>query len=99
MISNPERFNLRNLLELYSSFTSQSPEQAVASLSGSDMASFKTLLADVLAEKICPIGNEISRLKQDKAFLDSVLNEGSEYAESLSQQTIMEVKQTVGLLR
>mmetsp|Transcript_11511 Transcript_11511/g.14933 ORF Transcript_11511/g.14933 Transcript_11511/m.14933 type:complete len:305 (+) Transcript_11511:262-1176(+) len=99
VISNPERFNLRNLLELYSSFTNQSPEQAVASLSGSDMASFKNLLVGALVEKICPIGDEIARLKKDKAFLDSVLNEGSKYAESLSQQTILEVKQTVGLLR
>jgi len=97
VLTSAERQNLRNLIGLYSAFTEQSMQDSVEELKGQNMATFKSSLIEVLIANICPIGDEILRLQQDKTYLDNVLAQGRDHAESISSKTILEVKDIIGL--
>tara|TARA_B100000214_G_C23439239_1_gene388402 strand:- start:19 stop:222 length:204 start_codon:yes stop_codon:yes gene_type:complete len=67
-------------------------------MKGKDFSKFKGELSDLLVSKICPIGKEIKKLKQDETYLKKVLAEGTSRAKSMAEKNLKEVKEIVGFL-
>ena len=51
-----------------------------------------------LIEKICPIGKEIKKLLNDKKYLISILNNGTEKADSISSIKLKKIHEKIGFL-
>ena len=54
-------------------------------------------LIDILVEHICPIGEEIARLRGDTEYLSSVLASGAETASEIAESTMKDVRRSIGL--
>ncbi len=87
-----------NLLNIYSFITSKTLEETLKIMKGKDFSKFKGELSDLLVSKICPIGKEIKKLKQDETYLKKVLAEGTSRAKSMAEKNLKEVKEIVGFL-
>lgn len=92
--NRPEIFNLLNI---FSAALDRDPALIAAQYETSGNGKFKTDLADALVAKLSPIQSELSKLKNDKAYLENVLNEGKNSARATATKTKEEVFKIVGL--
>ena len=65
---------------------------------GKDFSSLKEALTDVLIATICPIGEKIIELKNDKSYLFKVLKTGSDKAKEISDRNLNKIKEIVGFI-
>ncbi len=88
-----------NLVDLYAYFTDLAPAQVCQQYEGANFSTFKSALADVVIAHMTPITKTYNELMTDTAHLDSILSRGRDYARSISDKTMAEVFDIVGLLR
>lgn len=89
----------QNLITIFSSLSGDSVQSVCDQFAGPQFSPFKKALADLLVEKITPIGQRMTDLLQHKDHLGSVLKKGAERANILANQNMEEVRNAVGLLR
>ena len=89
----PEAFNL---LSIFASLNSKSTEDVVEQFAGKEFSSFKTDLADVIVDKIVPIGKEMQKLIDDKPYLDGIMKKGKEKAIYVADSVLNKVYDIVG---
>ena len=91
-----ERAEAKNLLGIYSSLTSSSLEKSVEIFAGKNFSEFKEKLSVILVDSIYPISEEIKKLLDDKSYLDNILLEGVEKANTIASKKIKRIKEIVG---
>jgi len=93
-----KRYEAQNLIKIYASLKSDSPESIIKNFDGKSFSDFKNSLAELLVEKISPISDKIKEYKNDKEQLKKILKNGNEQASDTANKTIIEVKKIVGLI-
>ena len=91
-----ERLEARNLLGIYSSLNNSPLQNTVENFSGKNFSEFKNQLSDLLVKKIEPISLEIKKLLNDQPYLDKILLEGVEKANSIASKKIDRIKEILG---
>jgi len=91
-----ERLEANNLLGIYSSLTNSTLENSVKNFAGKNFSEFKEQLTEELVNKIEPISNEIKKLLGDKSYLDKILLDGVEKANTIASKKIKRIKEIVG---
>ena len=91
-----QRLEARNLLGIYSSLNNSSLQNTVEIFSGKNFSEFKNQLTDLLVKKIEPISLEIKKLLNDQTYLDKILLEGVEKANSIASKKIDRIKEILG---
>jgi len=87
-----------NLVGIYAALSGKSDEEVLREFGGSGFGVFKPALADLVVDKIAPIGAEMRRLEGDPGYLRDVLVEGAEKAAIEADKTIRDVKEIVGFV-
>ena len=85
-----------NLINIYADLSDKSLDQALNEVKGKEYSYLKNKLSEVLVEVICPIGKEITKLLQDKNFLEKVLKKGTEKARLIAERNLKEIKNVIG---
>ena len=85
-----------NLLSIFASLNSKSTEDVVEQYAGKEFSSFKKDLADVIVDKIDPIGKEMQKLIDDKPYLDGIMKKGKEKAIYVADSVLSKVYDVVG---
>jgi tryptophanyl-tRNA synthetase len=88
-----------NLVGIYAALADTTKAEVLRQFGGAQFSVFKPALADLLVAKLSPITAEMRRLKDDVAYIDAVLADGSERARVMAAQTMKSVKDIVGLVR
>jgi tryptophanyl-tRNA synthetase len=93
------RPEVSNLLEIFAALSEKSIDSIVQSYNGKLMGQFKVDLAELVVDKISPIGKEILKLcKEDKGYVLEVLKEGAEKAKSIASVNINQIKKLCGFI-
>lgn len=85
-----------NLVGIFGALTGRSDADVLAEFGGKGFGVFKPALADLVVEKLAPIGGELRRLEGDPEYLSGVLAEGAARAAAVAEKTIADVKEIVG---
>lgn len=94
-----KRPEVANLLEIYSCLAEKSVADVQEQYSGKLMGQFKSELAEVVIDKITPIGKKIKDLcSNDEAYVRQVLKEGAASARSIAEVNIREIKELCGFV-
>jgi tryptophanyl-tRNA synthetase len=88
-----------NLVGIYAALADITKAQVLNQFGGGQFSAFKPALSDMLVAKLSPITAEMRRLKDDTAYIDSVLADGSARAQALAAETMKAVKDIVGFVR
>jgi tryptophanyl-tRNA synthetase len=88
-----------NLVGIYAALADSTPAAVLQQFGGAQFSAFKTSMIDLLVAKIVPIGEEMKRLMQDPAHIDSILVDGADRARVIAAQTMNSVKDIVGFVR
>jgi len=87
-----------NLLTLLAVATGKSVDQLVIEMQGEGYGKLKSAVAESLVEFLRPMQERYKQLRQDQAYLSSVLKLGAERAIKLSQPTLEKVYEVVGFI-
>ena len=93
-----DRPEARNLVGIYAALSGKSDAEVLAEFGGQGFGVFKPALADLVVEKIAPIGDEMRRLEDDPAYLSQILAKGAERASAVADPIVKDVKEIVGFL-
>ncbi len=91
-----KRPEAKNLIGIYSSIGGVSLQKSIKEFSGKNFSEFKKNLSEILVEKIDPISIEIKKLLSEKSYLDKILLEGSDQANSIASQKIKKIHEIMG---
>ncbi len=91
-----KRLEAKNLLGIYSSLTNSTLQNSIEIFASKNFSEFKEKLSDVLVTEIDPISKEIKKLLEDQSFLDKILLDGVEKANSIASNKIKRIKEIVG---
>ena len=93
-----ERPEARNLVGIYAALSGKSDAEVLQEFGGQGFGVFKPALAELVVEKIAPIGEELRRLEGDEAYLREILLAGVERANEIADPIVKEVKEIVGFI-
>lgn len=93
-----ERPEAANLVGIYAALMDMSRDTVCAEFEGKGFGDFKKALTDVVVTRLAPITEEMARLQNDPAYIDSVLADGAERASVMAEPILAEVKKAVGFL-
>lgn len=85
-----------NLLTIYHAFTGKNLADCEREFAGMGYGDFKAAVGETVADALAPIQAEKARLLADKAYLNSVMNEGTSAAFRMARKTLSKVYRKVG---
>lgn len=89
---------ISNLLNIYNAFSGIPTNKVTKQYSGKGYAEFKKDLGELTIEKLSPIQNKYRELEQNKDYVNKILKDGAEKARAISEKTLQEVKEKIGLI-
>jgi tryptophanyl-tRNA synthetase len=93
------RHEAKNLVGIYAAVTGESMEQVLSHFGGQGFGAFKPALADALVALIAPIRDRLAELREDRAELDRILEQGAARAIEIGAPVLAKAKAAVGLTR
>ena len=87
-----------NLINIFSELSKTSLDKVLNLMSGKEYSFLKKELADLLVSEITPIGKEINKLLEDKAYLEQILKKGKEKANIIAEENLKNIREKVGLI-
>ena len=87
-----------NLLNIYSEISKNNLEKVLKEMAGKEYSYLKSKLTDLLVSEISPIGKEIIKLMDDKAYLSKILKKGTEKAAIKAEENLKNIREKVGLI-
>ena len=87
-----------NLLNIYAEVSKINLEKALREMAGKEYSFIKSKLADLLVSEISPVGKEINKLMNDKAYLLQILKKGTEKASIKAEENLKNIREKVGLI-
>lgn len=93
-----EQSGLKNLIDIYSSFSKLSVEEIVEKYKDLGYGKFKEDLAEVVVEGLRPVKERFNSIRNDKEYLEKVYTEGAQKASALARKTLRKVYKKVGFI-
>ena len=88
-----------NLVAIYAALAGVDDASVLQEFGGEGFGKFKPALADLVVDKIGPMGEELRRLESDPGFLEATLLDGAARAREIAAPIVKEVKHIVGFVR
>ncbi len=96
---DPERPECHNLLMLYGILSNQTKTEVTAECQDMGWGQFKPLFTETVIESLRPIQQKYKAVMDDQGYLESVLRNGREKAETVANETLNRVKDAMGYSR
>jgi tryptophanyl-tRNA synthetase len=93
-----ERPEADNLVGIYAELADTSKADVLREHGGAQFSAFKNALVELLVAKLAPLNAEMRRLKDNPAYIDSVLADGAARAQKIAAETMKAVKDIVGFV-
>ena len=95
MEKRPEALNLINI---FSDLKNKDLKKTLTDFSGKDFSYFKKELSEVIIDIICPIGKEMTKMNNDRKYLQEILKKGSEKASIKAEENLKKIREIVGFV-
>ena len=91
-----EQPGICNLIDIYSACTGKGREDIEKEFDGKGYGDFKTAVGEAVVDVLKPFQDEMARLENDKAYIDSIIKENAEKAQYYANKTLRKVQKKVG---
>lgn len=96
---NEEQLGLRNLIEIYTSFSGDSVEDVVNRYKSSGYGKFKKDLIEVVIDGLRPIKDKYDEFISDKGELEKIYRDGAAKANEVADKKLIEVYDKIGFIK
>jgi tryptophanyl-tRNA synthetase len=97
VVRAPDKPGISNLVEILSVVRGTSPEEVEREFDGSGYGRFKQTVADAVVEFLAAPRERYHELRPDEEKLEQVLRDGAEKARAIASQTLVEVRERMGV--
>ena len=94
-----KRHEAANLISIYASVNGIKVAEVLKEFGGKNFSTFKSKLSESIIERVCPIGQEIKKLLQDKSYLNGILEKGRKSADSIAKNNLKKIYEIIGLTK
>ena len=95
---NPQRKpGISNLLTIYSLFSGKSISSLEKKFKGKGYAAFKKSLTELLIKELTPFGKKKQELLSRQLYVQEILHQGAQKAQTIATHTMEEVRKRVGI--
>ncbi len=91
-----EQPGIKNLIDIYCTFSDKKPEEVVREFTGLGYKEFKLGVGETVADALKPIHNRFEELTKDKGYIDGIIKENGEKAGYYANKTLRKVQKKVG---
>ncbi|MGN0383672.1 MAG: tryptophan--tRNA ligase [Eubacterium sp.] len=91
-----EKPGIKNLIDIYTSITRQTPAEVEKEFAGKGYGEFKLAVGETVADHLKPVQDKFAQLSKDKAYIDGIIKENSEKAGYYANKTLRKVQKKVG---
>jgi tryptophanyl-tRNA synthetase len=91
-----EQPGIKNLIDIYCTFSDKKPEEVVKEFAGLGYKEFKLGVGETVADALQPIHNRFEELTKDKGYIDGIIKENGEKAGYYANKTLRKVQKKVG---
>lgn len=91
-----DKLGVSNLLNIYSSVTGKTIDEAVNEFKGMGYGEFKAAVGEAVVAELEPIQQKFKEYSADKAYIEKVMKEGADKASYIANKTLNKVKKKVG---
>jgi tryptophan--tRNA ligase len=95
---NDEQLAIKNLINIYSSYSNKTPQEIVDMYEGKSYVVFKSDLAQIVIEGIKPIREKYKDLMNNKDHLEKIYKKGAEEARYSARKMMKKVYRKVGFV-
>ncbi len=89
---------IKNLINIISAITEESPESIVESYKGCGYAQLKSDVAEIIVKELEPIQAKVNELLSDKAYLEGIYKKGAEKANYAATKMLRKMQKKIGLI-
>lgn len=89
---------INNLMTIYSCFTGKTMEEIEREFEGKGYGDFKLAVGEACADGLAPLQEKFKQLMADKAYMEDILKNNSDYAAYLARKMLSKVYRKVGFL-
>jgi tryptophanyl-tRNA synthetase len=86
-----------NLVGIYAALAGETEVEVLSRFEGKGFGAFKPALAELMVAKLAPMNERYRTLREDRTYLDRILEQGAARASALTSPTIAEAYRAVGL--
>lgn len=94
-----DRPEAKNLVNIFSALTGETPDQILSRFEGQGFGTFKPALAEVAVEVLAPITKKMNEIASDPAEVDRILGRGADRAAAIADPIIARTKEIMGMIR
>jgi len=87
-----------NLLQIYSAISEASITETLKNFEGKEFRVLKEVLAEIVIQKIFPIGHEVRKMLNEENYLTGVLEKGAQKAKGQAEENLKEIKNIIGFI-
>jgi len=91
-----EQPGVRNLIDIYCACTDKTPDEAVREFDGKGYGDLKAAVGEQIVTVLRPLQQRVKELESDRGYIDSVIKNNAERANSTAQKTLRKVQKKVG---
>jgi tryptophanyl-tRNA synthetase len=93
-----QRRGIYNLILILSACSNKAEAAVIEECAGLKMVDFKSRVTDAVISVVDPVRMDIERLRDDRAYVHSVLKKGKEEATAAAEKTMKNVREDVGFI-
>jgi tryptophanyl-tRNA synthetase len=97
VVRGPDKAGISNLIEILSAVRGVRPEEVENEFDGAGYGAFKTAVADAVVDYLTPVRERFQELRGDEARLEQILADGAEKARAIAADTLLDVRQAMGV--
>lgn len=87
-----------NLMQIYGAVTNKNNEEIEKEFAGRGYGDFKMTVAEAVVEKLKPIQAKYNEILSNEDYIRNIYAKGDENARKIANETLLDVKQKVGLI-
>jgi tryptophanyl-tRNA synthetase len=96
-VRGPDKAGISNLIDIMAAVRGIAPEDVEETFDGSGYGAFKQAVGDAVVEYLAPIRERYQALRADEAALERILAEGAEKAHAIAADTMVDVREAMGV--
>jgi tryptophanyl-tRNA synthetase len=97
VVRGPDKPGVTNLIEILAAVRGSAPEAVEREFAGSGYGALKSAVADAVVAYLEPVRERYQALRDDEAALDQILADGAEQARAIAAETLIDVREAMGV--
>ncbi len=97
VVRGPDKPGISNLIDILAAVRGIAPEEVERSFDGSGYGAFKQAVADAVVDYLAPVRERYQELRADEPALERTLAEGAEKARAIASDTLLDVREAMGV--